>query len=350
MSVPEHRLDVVAAEDVAEEIARRHGYGRIPGRLPHPALPPFRPDPSEPRHRLRRILAGLGLDEVVTHALIGPQDLVRSGYAPDDPATWWWRTRWPRRTASSARRSPSRCCLAGGERAPAPPRRVALRGRQDLLDGRRGGSRRASGGDCGHGPIRGVARRDRAARPRGPATSPGSDPRDADVADIKGIVEALHAALGAPRPAFRAESDEERHPHLHPGRGGRIIDDNGRAYGSVGEVAPQVAAAWGIAGRPVIATIHLGQLFALVPDDLRAGGASRDPATRPRSGGGRGRQHPGWRAAACPRSTGGSHPHQRALVRRVPSRPDRPREGVVCAGPALPADRLPVTSGASIGP
>ena len=85
VSVPEYRLDVVAPEDVAEEIARSHGYGRIPGRQPQPALPPFRPDPSEPRHRLRRVLAGLGLDEVVTHALVGPLDLERSGYDPADP-------------------------------------------------------------------------------------------------------------------------------------------------------------------------------------------------------------------------------------------------------------------------
>ena len=35
----------------------------------------IRPDPAEPRHRVRRILAGLGLDEVVLHALIGADDL-----------------------------------------------------------------------------------------------------------------------------------------------------------------------------------------------------------------------------------------------------------------------------------
>ena len=51
--------------DVAEEVARAHGYERIPGACPRPQLPPYRPDPSEPRHRVRRILAGLGLDEVV---------------------------------------------------------------------------------------------------------------------------------------------------------------------------------------------------------------------------------------------------------------------------------------------
>ena len=79
---PRHRLDVTEAADVAEEVARAHGYERIEGRLPQPHLPPYRPDPSEPRHQVRRILAGLGLDEVVSHALIGPTDLERVGPRP----------------------------------------------------------------------------------------------------------------------------------------------------------------------------------------------------------------------------------------------------------------------------
>ncbi|HET6745261.1 MAG TPA: phenylalanine--tRNA ligase subunit beta [Candidatus Limnocylindria bacterium] len=60
--VPSHRLDVVAPEDVAEELARMHGYENIAGRLPAPALPPYRADPGERRHQVRRILASLGLD------------------------------------------------------------------------------------------------------------------------------------------------------------------------------------------------------------------------------------------------------------------------------------------------
>ncbi|TMB52669.1 MAG: phenylalanine--tRNA ligase subunit beta, partial [Chloroflexi bacterium] len=85
VAVPPHRLDVVEAVDVAEEIARAHGYALIPGRLPRAALPPYRADPSELRHRVRRIMAGLGLSEVVTHALIAPEDLSRTGYDPEDP-------------------------------------------------------------------------------------------------------------------------------------------------------------------------------------------------------------------------------------------------------------------------
>ena len=85
VDVPSHRLDVVVAADVAEEVARAYGYERIDGRLPLAALPPYRPDPSEPRHVVRRILAGLGLDEVIGHALIGPEDLERVGQDPRHP-------------------------------------------------------------------------------------------------------------------------------------------------------------------------------------------------------------------------------------------------------------------------
>ena len=108
--------------------------------------------------------------------------------------------------------------------------------------------------------------------------SPGQPPRDADVGDLKGVLEALHHALDAPPPAYRAETAEELHPHLHPGRAGRVLDPGGAAYGSIGEVHPVVAEAWGLPGRPVMCAINLGQLFAL----LRSGTRVRPvPAAQP---------------------------------------------------------------------
>jgi len=97
----------------------------------------------------------------------------------------------------------------------------------------------------------------------------GVTPADADVADVKGLVDALHDALGAPRPAYRAEAPGEGHPHRHPGRTGLICDAGGRAYGSLGEVHPQVAEAWGLSGRPVDASIDVDYLLTLVPAEVR---------------------------------------------------------------------------------
>ena len=268
VSVPEHRLDVVAAEDVAEEIARRHGYGRIPGRLPHPALPPFRPDPSEPRHRLRRVLAGLGLDEVVTHALIGPHDLVRSGYAADDATNVVAAN--PLAEAHSILR-PSiaismLASLAENVRQRRPDAWLFEVGKTYWIGGDKGPAWADTAGtgryEAWHAGI--------ALLGRGLPRSPGEDPREADVAEIKGLVTAVHEALGAPAPAFRAETAEQRHPYLHPGRAARMVDATGHAHGNLGEVDPAVAAAWGLPGRPVIAVINLRQLAALAPDQVRA--------------------------------------------------------------------------------
>jgi phenylalanyl-tRNA synthetase beta chain len=99
----------------------------------------------------------------------------------------------------------------------------------------------------------------------------GEEARTADVAALKGVVDALHDALGAPRPAYRAEPEDERHPHRHPGRTGQMIDAAGRPYGSLGEVHPRVVEAWGLTGRPVDASIDVGRLLGLVPSEARIG-------------------------------------------------------------------------------
>jgi phenylalanyl-tRNA synthetase beta chain len=77
------------------------------------------------------------------------------------------------------------------------------------------------------------------------------------VADLRGILDAVHEALGLSAPTYRPESPEERHAHLHPGRAARLVDGTGRSYGSVGEVHPTVADAWGLPGRPLVAAIHV---------------------------------------------------------------------------------------------
>ena len=265
--VPSHRLDVTQAADVAEEVARAHGYDRIEGRLPQASLPPFRPDPTGPRHAVRRVLAGLGLDEVVTHALIGPDDLGRAGYATDGPDLV--RLYNPLSAEHSILRPVMASSLLGALAENARQRRADAW----LFD---------VGKVYRHHPTDPTPR-DRASETAGtgryeswelgiilggagvPAT-PDAPARAADVATLKGIIDGLHRALGAPAPTYRTADDEHHHPHRHPGRSGLIRDAAGRPYGSLGEVHPRIAAAWDIPGRPVDAAIGLDRLLALVPD------------------------------------------------------------------------------------
>jgi phenylalanyl-tRNA synthetase beta chain len=275
VTVPDHRTDVVAAEDVAEEIARSHGYGRIAGRLPRPALPPFRPDPSGPRQRLRRIMAGLGLDEVLTHALIGPDDLRRSGLDPADPTLI--RLANPLAEAHSILRPSMAPSLLASLAENVRQRRAdpwIFEVGKTYWQAAKGPAWAESAGTGRYEAWHlGLA----LLGPRVPR-SPGTAAPDADVGDLKGIVEALHEALGAPLPSFRPESVEERHPHLHPGRSARLVDGAGHAYGNIGEADPAVSAAWGLPGRPVLAVINIGQLLALAPPVVRS---TAVPAAQP---------------------------------------------------------------------
>ena len=275
VSVPPHRLDVVEAVDVAEELARAHGYAAIPGRLPIAQLPPYRPDPSGERHMVRRILAGLGLDEIVTPALIGPTALRRSGYDPGAPGTI--RVFNP----LSEEHSILRPVLYPSLLAALDENVRQRRGSAWLFEiGKtyhEAGERPAPAGaeTAGTGRIEmwhvGIAM-------LGPAVERGGEECVADIAHLKGIMEALHAALGIAAPAYRPEEGEERHPHLHPGRAARLVDAAGRAYGSVGEVHPEVVEAWDLPGRPVIAAIHLPQLLGLRPTRPQVSGV---PAAQP---------------------------------------------------------------------
>ena len=270
VEVPSHRLDVIVAADVAEEVARAHGYERIAGRLPQAALPPYRPDPSEPRNVVRRILAGLGLNEVIGHALIGPDDLERVGLDPADPElVRLFNPLSPQHSILRPSMAPS---MLGGLAENARRRRpdawlfdLGKVYRHPAQPSPRDRASETAGTGRYESWELGIALAGSAV----PA-APGEEPLVADVATLKGIVDALHDGLGAPRPGYRAEPEGERHPHRHPGRTALITDAAGRAYGSLGEVHPRVVEAWGLTGRPVDAAIDLGRLLALSPEVVRA--------------------------------------------------------------------------------
>ncbi len=85
--VPPHRRDVAIEEDVTEEIIRLLGYDAIEPTLPDTTPPGFREEPSRLINSMREALAGRGLSEVVTNALLGPDDHAALGFGTDDAAT-----------------------------------------------------------------------------------------------------------------------------------------------------------------------------------------------------------------------------------------------------------------------
>lgn len=83
VQVPTWRPDSTIEVDVVEEIARHHGYSRIPRRVPTSPFTGGLDDTQQDRRRVRRALLGVGLSEAMPMPFLAPGDLERCGLDPD---------------------------------------------------------------------------------------------------------------------------------------------------------------------------------------------------------------------------------------------------------------------------
>jgi phenylalanyl-tRNA synthetase beta chain len=222
---PSWRFDLTIEEDLIEEVIRVHGYDRLP------ATPPLAPVtvsvPSESRrstHALRRLLAAIGYQEVITYSFV--------------------EERWERELAGND--APIK--VLNPIAAPLAVMRSSLIG--SLVDRLRHNLahraprvwlfeigrvyRRDAAAVDGDVAVAGIDQPMRlAALAYGPADALqwGSAERAVDFFDAKGDVEALFAPL---RPRFVAAE----HPALHPGRSARVKLD-GAPIGWLGELHPR---------------------------------------------------------------------------------------------------------------
>ncbi len=239
--VPTWRRDIAIEADVIEEIARVHGYDAIPTTLPSTPMPTYRRSPLELRDSLRTRLAGAGLREVVTHALVAPSDVERFAWQASIPAA------------------------AGEDVEGGPPITVTnplsadhAQLRQSLVPGLVGviaTNRRRGADDVRVFEVgKGYARDDGGAREwwrLGIGLAGNFEPaawnraaRPADLDDMKGIVEAMATWLGLTVPAYVPLTGE---PVLHPGRAATVVahDASGAVAltGRIGEIHPALVAA-----------------------------------------------------------------------------------------------------------
>ncbi|MGQ9512707.1 phenylalanine--tRNA ligase subunit beta [Thermodesulfitimonas sp.] len=249
VSVPSFRPDVALEEDIVEEVARLYGYDRIPPTLPCGATTPgVRPPEEAFVQRLRHLLCGLGLSEVISYSFIHPASFDRLRLAPDDPL----RRVITLKNPISEEQSVLRTTLLPGLLA------VLARNLARRVD------------DVAIFEV------GRVFYPQGAAALPeerlklglavtGKEPRgwefpprEFDFFFLKGVAAALFKGLGIADQVFEPLKD---HPSLHPGRAARVLA-GGEPLGFMGEIHPEVARAYDLPRRVVVAEFDVVALRA----------------------------------------------------------------------------------------
>jgi phenylalanyl-tRNA synthetase beta chain len=229
---PSHRFDIRREVDLIEEIARIHGYERLPSRRPQAVMRAVaQPESRVGVNRLRATLADRDYQEVVTYSFVDP-----AAAALFDPAIQ------PKKLANpiAADMAVMRTSLWPGLLKTVS---YNLNRQQD----------RVRVFEVGRCFVPGAGRIDQryriAAAVVGSASTKqwGMAPRAADFFDLKGDLEALIAQTGRAR-AFRFEAGS--HPALHPGQSARILR-SGDPVGYIGVLHPEIMARIGM-DRPVL--------------------------------------------------------------------------------------------------
>ena len=238
VGVPSHRQDVNIPADLVEEIGRIYGYDLLPSTLLDDELPRTQRNVAlEAEEKVRDVLVGCGLDEVITYSMIDVRDearLLGEATAALQPHVTVLNPLSAERGHLRVTLMPSlietaQANLRFGERVaifevgrvylsqpdqslPAEPRRLAA-----LLTG-----------------------------PREAGTWLGHDAEPMGFFDLKGVVETLLLRLGLTNVAWERGS----HPAMHPGRTAQIVV-NGAVVGVLGELHPRVRVAFDLPNLPV---------------------------------------------------------------------------------------------------
>ncbi|HMC05119.1 MAG TPA: phenylalanine--tRNA ligase subunit beta [Actinomycetota bacterium] len=261
VAVPTRRPDLRAEWDLIEEIARLTGYDRIPSRIPSGARVGGLNRPQRLHRRVRNLLTGAGLFEAVTTAMIGPADLDRMGYPPENRARAALRVTNPLTVDESILRPSLLPGLVASAARNVARRNLCVRlfevGRcflpreTNLLPSE---------------PLRlGIVL-------HGPTPQEWHTPsRELDFFDLKGIVEMLMEALRIDHTFGPTTRDL-----FTPGRTAALVAPGG-AFGTIGELAAATAERYGFTNRVVAAELELGRLLELARDP----GAALEPPKFP---------------------------------------------------------------------
>jgi phenylalanyl-tRNA synthetase beta chain len=253
---PTWRLDVVGEADLAEEVGRHFGLGRIPSALPPSGrIGVLRPSQRRER-RIREILTGIGMTEVINYAFVpGDEVAPPPGVKLANPLTNeqdTLRTSLVVPGLVSALRTNVR--LGRRDVALFELGRVFLPAADRPREERRLGVLLAGQWYPRHWSLA---------------------PRPFDLFDVKGIMELVFERLGEAPPVVDRTAPLPE--FLHPGRAARLVRD-GRAAGFVGVLHPEFAERLEIKGEAVLMELDIEALLEATAGIARFRSLDRFPA------------------------------------------------------------------------
>jgi phenylalanyl-tRNA synthetase beta chain len=262
---PSWRFDLKIEEDLIEEVVRVHGYDKLPATAPlAPVSPRARPEARRGAYAVRRLLAGLDYQEVITNSFV--------------------EARWEHELAGNA----APIGVLNPIAAPLAVMRSSLVGSLVAVL-QRNLSRRASrvrvfevgrvfwrdaAAAAGDRAVAGLQQPQRiAGLSYGPAQALqwSEKERVADFFDAKGDVQQLLAPM---TPSFMPTE----HPAMHPGRCA-AVHVAGRPIGVVGELHPRWRQAYELPHAPMLFELELDAVLSLAVPQY-AGLPRQQPALR----------------------------------------------------------------------
>jgi phenylalanyl-tRNA synthetase beta chain len=258
VTTPDHRLDighgVIGQADLIEEIARIYGYDRIPETQIADTIPPQYGNPQlEREERVRDLLVGLGLQEVVTYRLTSPEREMRvvPPEVPPDDRPYVQITNPITSDRVVMRHSLLASVLEIVERNARIRDRISVFeiGQVYLM---------GEEGELPEEPLRLVVA---LTGPRSPPAWQGSDRGSMGFYDLKGLVDELMTALHM---GVRYEPTE--HPTFHPGKCARVLLGE-HQVGVLGELHPKVRERYDLPEKPVaVAELDLELILDSMPE------------------------------------------------------------------------------------
>jgi len=267
---PVGRRDLEREEDLIEEVARHHGYARIPETMPVEIMAQGRrPWRLEAESVARDALIRAGLTEAMTISLVNWPLLARFDLPPDDP----WRAVVAIENPLTADHTLLRPALLPGFLEAV---RVNVSRRHDAVH------LFEIGRVFRRGPDRPHERRSLALAMRGPwmrgAWDQAPEAGAVTFFHLKGVLETLAEELRLD--GLRVEVAHPSRPSwLHPGRAGQIALGD-RVLGFAGELHPDVAARFDLPGRTFVAELDLETVLDRAVLQPRFVGVPRYPAVR----------------------------------------------------------------------